>query len=306
MEMSRRELLTLGALGSAAIAAGLVSSGAQASVEDYRYAAQAKDRPARAELKIASQEGRIPGKDLPEKLAKMEKWGMDGLEVGGGNLQNRVPEIKAALANSKIKMRAICAGLHGALMSDDASVRQQCADSMKAILTAAGELGSTGLIFVPAFNGQTKLDHIEGRKILLDQLPDLCEFAGKAGTRLLLEPLNRKETWYVRLVADAAAICRDVNHPAACVMGDFYHMYIEETSDMGAFISGGAMLHHVHLASIKRNLPGQDERDYTNGFRGLKMIGYKDFCSFECGCIGDPEVEIPKSVEFLRWQWKKA
>ena len=306
MQMSRRELLVAGALGSAAVAAGLVSSGADAGVEDSGLVGEPKAKPAKAVLKIASQEGRVPGKDLPEKLAKMEKWGIDGIEVGGGGLQNRVAEIKAALANSKIKMSAICAGFHGALMSDDEAVRKQCADSMKVILTAAGELGSTGLIFVPAFNGQTKLDHIEGRKILLDQLPELCEFAQKAGTRMLLEPLNRGETWYVRLVADAASICRDVKHPAACVMGDFYHMYIEETSDMGAFISGGDMLHHVHLASIKRNLPGQDERDYTNGFAGLKMIGYKDFCSFECGCIGDPEVEMPKSVKFLREQWKKA
>ena len=295
MEMSRRELLTIGALGSAALAVGVTPS-----------KAEAKAKLRGAVLKIASQEGRIPGNDLPEKLVRMEKWGIDGLEVGGGNLHNRVPEIKAALANSKVKMSAICAGFSGALMSDDEAVRKQCVESMKVILTAAGELGSTGLIYVPAFNGQTKLDHIEGRKILLDLLPELCEFAQKAGTRMLLEPLNRGETWYVRQVADAAAICRDVKSLAACVMGDFYHMYIEETSDMGAFISGGDMLRHVHLASIKRNLPGQDERDYTNGFAGLKMIGYQDFCSFECGCIGDPEVEIPKSVKFLREQWKKA
>lgn len=89
-------------------------------------------------------------------------------------------------------------------------------------------------------------------------------------------------------------------------MGDFYHMNREEPSDMGAFISAGKWLHHVHLASRKRVLPGQDERDFTDGFRGLKMIGYQDFCSFECGCDGDREVEIPKSVKFLREQWKKA
>lgn len=295
MEVSRRELLAMGAIGGAAVVAGIAPS-----------VAEARSKDSGAVLKIASQEGRIPGKDLPEKLTKMEKWGIDGLEVGGGGLQNRVTEIKAALANSPIKMSAICAGFQGALMSQDEAERKKCVDSMKVILTAAGELGSTGLIYVPAFNGQTTLNHIEGRKILLDQLPELCEFAQKAGTRMLLEPLNRKETWYVRLVADAAAICRDVEHPAACVMGDFYHMHIEETSDMGAFISAGDMLHHVHLASIKRNLPGQDERDYTNGFKGLKMIGYKDFCSFECGCIGDAEVEIPKSVKFLLEQWKKA
>lgn len=294
MRMSRRELLVAGALGGAAVAAGVVASEAEAAAKPS------------AVLKIASQEGRIPGKDLPEKLAKMEAWGIDGIEIGGRGLEKRVKQVQAALRNSKIKMSAVCAGFDGALMSDDPAVRKQCVESMKVILEAAGELGSTGLIFVPAFNGQTKLDPIEGRKVLLDTLPEVLDAAQKAGTRMLLEPLNRKETWYVRLVADAASICRDAKHPAACVMGDFYHMYIEETSDMGAFISAGDMLHHVHLASIKRNLPGQDERDFTNGFKGLKMIGYQDFCSFECGCIGDPEVEIPKSVKFLREQWKKA
>lgn len=306
MEVSRRELLNIGAIGGAALVAGL-ATGADASAEDTGLIGAPKTaKPKRAVLQIASQEGRVPGKDLPEKLAKMESWDMDGLEVGGRGLEKRIGEINRALKNSRIKMSAICAGFDGALMSDDEATRKKCVESMKVILEAAGAICSTGLIYVPAFNGQTKLNHIEGRKILLDLLPELCQFAEANGTRMLLEPLNRKETWYIRLVADAAAICRDVNHPAACVMGDFYHMYIEETSDMGAFLSAGDMLHHVHLASIKRNLPGQDERDYVNGFKGLKMLNYQDFCSFECGCVGDPEVEMPKSVKFLRNQWKKA
>jgi len=292
MKMTRRELFLAGA------ASGLTLSAGAPLV--------AQQPKAKAALKISSQEGIIPGKDLPEKLAKMEKWGFDGVEVGGGGLAGRVGEIQAALRNSKIKLSAICAGFHGALISDQESERQKAVTSMKEILTAAGELGSTGLIFVPAFNGQTKLGHVEGRKVLLDQLPDLAEHAVKAGTRLLMEPLNRSEAWFLRQLADAASICRDANHPGACMMGDFYHMYIEETSDMGAFLSGGSYVHHVHLASIKRKLPGQDERDFTNGFRGLKMIGYQDFCSLECGVIGDREVEIPKAVKFLRRQWEQA
>lgn len=293
MEMSRRELLTIGALSGAFIASGV-------------SLAEAKSKQPKAVLKISSQEGIIPGKDLPEKLAKMEKWDIDGIEIGGRGLAGRVPEIKSALANSKVKISAICAGFEGALASDQESERAKAVSSMKEILAAAGELGSTGLIFVPAFNGQTTLNHIDARKVLLDQLPELSEFAVKAGTRMLLEPLNRNETWLVRLLADAAAICRDAKSPGACVMGDFYHMNIEETSDMGAFISAGSYLRHVHLASAKRILPGQDEKDFTNGFKGLKMIDYQDFCSFECGVQGDREVEIPKSVKFLRSQWEKA
>jgi len=293
MKMSRRALLVTCTLGGTALSMGL-------------QAENSKSKTPKAVLRISSQEGIIPGRDLPERLAKMEKWGIEGLEVGGGGLANRVKEIQTALRNSSVKISAICAGFRGALASDQESEREAARTSMKEILEAAGELGAVGLIFVPAFNGQTKLNHVEARKVLLDQLPELAEYAVKCGTRLLMEPLNRGEAWFLRQLADAAQICREVNHPGACVMGDFYHMYKEEPSDMGAFISAGKYLHHVHLASIKRNLPGQDERDFTDGFKGLKMIGYQDFCSFECGCIGDREVEIPKSVKFLKSQWEKA
>lgn len=293
MKINRRTLLVSGA--GAAAALGLEASGAQA-------------RPKKREAKqnISSQEGIIPGKDLPEKLAKMEKWGFDGIEVGGGGLAGRVKEIQNALSNSSIKISAICAGFQGALASEKPEERAKCVSTMKEILTAAGELGSTGLIYVPAFNGQTTLNHVEARKVIIDQLPDLADHAQKAGTRLLLEPLNRGETWLIRQCADSAAICRDVNHPACCCMGDMYHMYIEEPNDMGAFISARDYVHHVHLASIKRNLPHQDQRDFRNGFAALKLIGYQDFMSLECGVLGDREVEIPKTVKFLRKQWEQA
>lgn len=276
-----------------------------AAAAPLRAAQPLKGKP-KAALKISSQEGIIPGKDLPEKLATMEKWGFDGIEIGGGGLAGRVSEIRKALASSKIKLSAICAGFQGVPISHDPAERKKAADSMKEILNAAGELGAVGLIFVPAFNGQTNLNWLEGRKVLLEWVPEVADHAAKCGTTLLMEPLNRGETWFLRQVADAASIVRDANHPALRVMGDFYHMYIEETSDMGAFLSAGDFLRHVHLASIKRKLPGQDERDYTNGFSGLKMIGYQDFCSFECGVLGEREVEIPKSVKFLRDQWRKA
>ena len=287
----------------------VLGMGVAAGTYGVRTSALAKETtPERraAALRLGSQEGRIPGKSLEEKVAKLDKWGGVGLEVGGGGLSGRIANIKNAIKGTNVKVSAICAGYSGAPISHDPSEREKAVRTIKEILTAAGELESTGLIIVPAFNNQTTLGNREGRKILVDMLPDLGEHAVKCGTRILLEPLNRGEAFFLRLLADAAAICRDVKHPGVCLMGDFYHMNIEETSDCGAFLSAGKYLHHVHLASAKRNLPGQDERSFVDGFRGLKMIGYQDYCSLECGCKGDPEIEIPKSFRFLEKQWEQA
>lgn len=293
MSIDRRNFL------AASVAAGVGATMAGAAEITGKFNPQ-------AELKMSSQEGIIPGKSLPERLERMEKWGFAGIEFGGTGLPGRVKEINAALKNSSIKASAICSGYSGVAMSDDSNVRKQMVETAKEIVAAAGEIGSTGLIMVPAFNGQTKLGHVEGRKILCDMLPELGDAAQAAGTRILLEPLNRQEAWFLRMLADGASICRDVNHPAVCMMGDFYHMYFEETSDMGAFVSAGDYLHHVHIGSIERNLPGQDTRDFRSGCRGLKMIGYTDYCSYECGVIGDKMVEIPKSVKVMQQHWKEA
>lgn len=259
-------------------------------------------------LKLSSQLGVIPGKDVSEKLALMEKWEFVAAELPGDVVGNEKKYIDA-IKNTKLKYSAICGAAHcadGDLVSDVVEKREPAFEAIKQALTTAGEVGSTGVIFVPAFNGQTKLGNQEIRSILLDKLPALGEHAQKAGTHLILEPLNRGEAYFLRQVADAASIARDCKTPGVAIMGDFYHMFIEETSDLGAFISGGSFVRHVHLASRIRVLPGQDERQFIDGFRGLKWIGYQNYCSFECGVQGDPMVEIPKSMAFLHDQWAKA
>jgi sugar phosphate isomerase/epimerase len=157
---------------------------------------------------------------------------------------------------------------------------------------------------------QNQLKAQEARKVLIDVLKELGEHGAKAGCPVLLEPLNRGEAWFLRQLADAAAICRDVNSPGAAMMGDFYHMHIEETSDMGAFISAGQYLRHVHLASRTRSriLPHQENSDYRDGFRGLKHIGYQLHMSLECGVRKDTDraTEIARTFEMLRQQWEEA
>ena len=284
------------------------TAGAMGIMPQIAYPFAMPDPPRKATLKLSCQEGVAPEGSLAEKLDFLEKNGFAGFEVGGGNLTGRVSELQKALKGRTIKISAICAGFKGIIISEQEPIRRQAMDSMKEILSAAGELNSTGLIIVPAFNNQTKLGNLEARPILVDLLKELGEHAVNVKSRILLEPLNRKEAFFLRQVAVAAAICRDVGSPGISCMGDFWHMTWEETSDLGAILSAGAYLHHMHIASRKRRkMPGEDEGDnYVDGFRGLKLLGYQDYVSFECGSVGDKKVTIPTAAKLLREQWEKA
>ncbi len=294
--MNRREFFAtcLAGIGAAALARpGVAKTGT-------------KQKQAKAALNLGSQEGRLPGKTLREKVDNLRKYGGNGLELHTWGFPGRVKEIKEVLAGTEVRISALCAA-DGPFIVPDSEERRNRIANARMLLEVAADLGSTGVIVVPAFNGaRDQLAGKPARDLLLEVLGELGQHAAKVGSRVLLEPLNRGEAFFLRQLADAASICRDADSPGVAVMGDFYHMYFEETSDMAAFLSAGRYLHHVHLGSIKRNLPGQDERSFVDGFRGLKMIGYQDFVSLECGVIGDPETEIPKSFRFLERQWREA
>lgn len=305
MTLNRRNFIKASLAGAAITTVG---GSQEAFASSLSVAAPARKK---AELKLSFQEGTAPGKSLKEKFDYMENLGIVGFEPGGWGLSKRVGEIQKELQGRDIKVSAICAGFEGFIISEDAAVRQKCMDTMKEIISAAGELGSTGVIIVPAFNGQKPvMPHtMDTRKFLCDQFREMGEHALKCGTTVIFEPLNRGECFYMRQVADAASVCRDINCDGVRCMGDFWHMTWEEPSDMGAFISGGKYLQHVHVASRKRrSMPGEDgEADnYIDGFKGLKMIGYDKYVSFECGCQGDRNVVLPAAVKLLREQWKKA
>ena len=301
MNMNRRGFLA----GSTAAVAGVGLTCAAKAAE-----VTLPQPPSEAVLKFSSQLGVIPGNELAAKLAWMEQAGFDAVEPHG-DVVGKAKEFLAALRNTKLKVSALCWGsAKGALVSKEAAKRAEAIEQFKRAIDTAAELRSTGVVHAPVFKWETDRTNQEIREILVDILPAIGEYAVQAGTRVLLEPLNRNEAFFLRQIADGAAICRDCDNPGICLMADFYHMGIEETSCLGALLSGGSYLHHIHLASKTRVLPGQDREEdqprYVDGFRGLKLIGYQDYCSYECGCRGDNEEEIPKSMAFLRDCWAKA
>lgn len=309
--LNRRRFLKTSMMGAALATVGnsaLVGS-ATLGRDEHQRLVQSESGSKVHELKISFQERIPPGETLREKFDYMEQHGVVGFEPSGKGLLQRVPQLKEELKGRNIQVSAVCAGFDGFILSTDAAIRKQFHDTMTEIIIAAGQLGSTGVIFVPAFTRQVPvMPHtMETRDFLCEEIDKLGNIAHENGTTVIFEPLNRKEAFYMRQVADAASICRDINNPGVRCMGDFWHMTWEETSDSGAFFSAGEYLQHVHIASReRRSMPGEDGAvdNYVDGFRALKQMGYDKYVSFECGCQGDRSLVVPAALELMRKQYE--
>lgn len=309
--LNRRRFLKSSMMGAALATVGNSALAGSATLgwDEHQRLVQSESGSKVPELKISFQERIPPGETLREKFDYMEQHGVVGFEPSGKGLLQRVPQLKEELKGRNIQVSAVCAGFDGFILSTDAAIRKQFHDTMTEIIIAAGQLGSTGVIFVPAFTRQVPvMPHtMETRDFLCEEIDKLGNIAHENGTTVIFEPLNRKEAFYMRQVADAASICRDINNPGVRCMGDFWHMTWEETSDSGAFFSAGEYLQHVHIASReRRSMPGEDGAadNFVDGFRALKQMGYDKYVSFECGCQGDRSLVVPAALELMRKQYE--
>jgi hypothetical protein len=70
--------------------------------------------------------------------------------------------------------------------------------------------------------------------VLLDALEELGEHAEGEGALVLLEPLNRYEDHMLNRLEDGVELCKLAGRPTVRVMGDLFHMSIEEDDLEGA------------------------------------------------------------------------
>lgn len=265
-------------------------------------------------LHLCLQYWTIPTEDtLNARLDYLEENGYDSLEIATGEwLFENASALQEALKGRSISIATAC-GPSDFSYADPAR-RQAEVESFLPQLDLLGELHASGLIVCPA-RSNPELPFPELRRDFVENTGyALAERALAAGTSIVLEPLQRGETPFLRQVADAAKIASEIG-PGATAMGDFWHMTFEETSDYGAFFSAGPLLKHVHIASRKtRCVPGCDgpADRYIDGFRALRQLGYTGPVSFEGGypesCIDNPSRHalLTRMSAFLRDQWDLA
>ena len=284
-----------------------------------------------ARLNLSLQWGMIPGGEIKQKLDYLEERGYQAFETPTGDwLLKEGEKLKEAMAGRKLFVATACGP------SDFSYMEQEKRDAEVAKflpqLEVLGALKSVGLIICPA-RGMRDIRDKDGNVVttakdawlsMQDLRKDFVENTGKRlaehalrhGTTIVLEPLRRGETPFLRQVLDGAVMARDINEQigggtGATVMADFWHMAQEEYEFFGPVVGAGKLLTHVHIASLKgRKIPGVDgdADNYVAGFKGLKLLGYQGAVSLEGGVPKDADKEqlLAGMQRLLKEQWEQA
>lgn len=221
-------------------------------------------------------------------FSKIAKMGFDIVEIAVEDpaLINTA-EVKKAL--QKYNLKANVCGAFGPtrdLTSDDESIQENCLSYIESCLDICVDL-DCNFFGGPMYSavGKARMVSPEQRKVewqrAVENLKKVCGMASSRGLQIALEPLNRFESDLINTVDDVARLIKDIDHPAAKIMIDGFHMNIDERNIEDAIITAGDNLIHVQVSENYRGTPGTGQTRWDEYRKGLEKINYKGAVTIE-------------------------
>jgi D-psicose/D-tagatose/L-ribulose 3-epimerase len=215
----------------------------------------------------------------------------------------------AAVDPVAIRRRAEAAGmeLYGTmglpkdkgLVTTDRATREQTVAFLKAAVEAARAMGARhfgGMLYaVPGrFTGRGPTpDEI---RWLVEGLSEVVLFAKSCDVTILIEPVNRYETYLLNTAAQAQVVVNSIGQPNVGLLLDTYHMNIEEQGIAATIRRHAKSLRHLHLNESDRGTLGRGNIEWVSLFAVLKEIGYAGVGSIESFGASSPELGITTAI----------
>lgn len=117
--------------------------------------------------------------------------------------------------------------------------------------------------------------------LAVSNLHKVCKLAAERQLEIALEPLNRFESDLINTADDLMRLINDVNHTAAKILLDGFHMTIEERDLEQAIVTAGDKLIHVQVSENYRGTPGTGQTAWSSIKKGLEKINYRGVISIE-------------------------
>jgi sugar phosphate isomerase/epimerase len=244
--------------------------------------------------------------DLDRVFGDLAGLGYDGVE-----LMLRDP---AALDAGQIERLARTHGLRVAaigtgqvaeedklqLLAADAGGRAAAVERLQAVLGFAGHFGAP--VVIGRFRGSVPrgVSREEGLDWLAAGPTTAAATARAAGVPIIIEPQNRFNTNLIFTVMEGVNLIERIGSEWVAVLGDTFHMNIEEVSMTTPFLTAGRHLRHVHFGDSNRLAPGRGHLNFPEILATLAAARYDGFVSLEIVQQGDSARAARQGITYLR------
>lgn len=233
--------------------------------------------------KLAIQECLLPGNSVSENVHHAAQLGLQGIEFRADNLDERLPEIAAALEGSAFAACGLNMGWRDGCLSADPATRYRAADALREALACALDLGAEYLTFVPQCGKSDLPDltpyasaHELQRELLIWLLRGFSDLADVMECKLAMQPVNRYETSFITRLDQAARFRQQLDsHPMITTAANLYHMSLEERDLLESLRAHGDDISVIYLADNNRRLPGQGLLPFAAIGEILRSINYQ-------------------------------
>jgi sugar phosphate isomerase/epimerase len=233
------------------------------------------------------------GEEIALSIERVAACGYDAIELVGEPDLYDAERVRRLPADSGIAVSSV-SSMYTAdrdLVHPDPAVRHDAAAYVRSVVDLAAATGASAVIVAPSAVMKTAplAPVADERRWAVEGIRRAGEYAASVGVDIVLEPWNRYETYFLNRLEQAVALWHETGLANGGVMGDTFHMNIEEASIDGALRSAGRLLSHVHLADSNRAVAGRGHTDFGPILRALGEIGYDGYLSFEVMApSGDP------------------
>jgi D-psicose/D-tagatose/L-ribulose 3-epimerase len=173
-------------------------------------------------------------------------------------------------------------GLH--VTTPDADLRQRSWQHIRNLIDLCADLGPDGILVFgsPKQRGTTGgLSRAEATRHFVDGLASAAAQAGERGVTILMEALPAGQCDVVTSLDEAAALVREIDHPAIRTMFDS-HNAIDETEPHASLVDRHyELIRHIHVNELDGRHPGTGTYEFKPLFDVLRRRGYARWVSAE-------------------------
>ena len=226
---------------------------------------------------------------LAAAVSRAAALGFDGIELLVDEPAEYKPdEVKRLVRDAGIEIFTICTNFSSPdriLSHPDSEVRKSALDYVMGCVNLATSVGARSVLIVPSQVAATTpiTTREEDFQRAVKPMREAAEYAGERQILLTIEPINRFEAGLVHSLAEAIELAELVHHDNCRVMGDTFHMQMEEGDGIPNAIrrAGHYWLQHLHASDNTREAPGMGTMPWPEILRALHDIDFEGYISLE-------------------------